>query len=131
MPRSFCDRAVAGTDPSALCWGPFGHRPCHASRAGRYCYSRRLVAECVERARQPDTGAVKDPTGCKDCRASMVGRGRRPMDAETRITWAERALDLVALALGVTLLLAAPTGRVLITRPMVVVLAGVVLLATG
>jgi hypothetical protein len=53
------------------------------------------------------------------------------MDAETRITWAERGLDLVALALGVTLLLAAPTGRVLITRPMVVVLAGVVLLATG
>lgn len=53
------------------------------------------------------------------------------MDGETRITWAERALDLVALVLGVTLLLAAPAARVLITTPMVVVLAGVVLLATG
>jgi len=53
------------------------------------------------------------------------------MDAERRIMWAERALDLIALALGVTLLLAAPAARVLITTPMLVVLAGVALLATG
>ncbi len=58
------------------------------------------------------------------------------MDAETRITWVGRGLDLAAFAVGVSLPLAAPATTILITRPMVVVLAGVVLagvvlLATG
>ena len=53
------------------------------------------------------------------------------MSGEARIAWVERGLDGTALAAGLALLLAAPTARVLITWPMLVVLGGVVLLASG
>lgn len=53
------------------------------------------------------------------------------MRGEARIVWIERGLDGTALAAGFALLLAAPAARVLITWPMLVVLGGVVLLASG
>ena len=53
------------------------------------------------------------------------------MRDEARIVWIERGLDGTALAAGLALLLAAPAARVLITWPMLVVLGGVVLLASG
>lgn len=53
------------------------------------------------------------------------------MSGEARIAWTERGLDGMALAAGLALLLAAPAARVLITWPMLVVLGGVVLLASG
>ena len=53
------------------------------------------------------------------------------MRHEARIVWIERGLDGTALAVGLALLLAAPAARVLITWPMLIVLGGVVLLASG
>jgi hypothetical protein len=53
------------------------------------------------------------------------------MSGEARIVWVERGLDGTALAAGLALLLAAPAAHVLITWPMLVVLGGVVLLASG
>lgn len=53
------------------------------------------------------------------------------MSGEARIVWSERGLDLLALALGLALLLAAPAARVHITLPMLVVLGGAVLLVSG
>lgn len=53
------------------------------------------------------------------------------MGREAGIVWVERGLDAIALVLGVALLVAAPALRVEITRPMLVVLVGVVLLASG
>jgi len=53
------------------------------------------------------------------------------MTDEAGIVWIERWLDGTALAAGLILLLAAPAARVLITWPMLVVLGGVVLLASG
>lgn len=53
------------------------------------------------------------------------------MTDEARIAWIERGLDGAALAAGLALLLAAPAARVLIRWPMLVVLGGVVLLASG
>jgi len=53
------------------------------------------------------------------------------MRGERRIVRIERGLDGTALAAGLALLLAAPAARVLITWPMLVVLGGVVLLASG
>ena len=53
------------------------------------------------------------------------------MTGEARIVRAERGLDLLALALGVALLLPAPAARGHITLPMLVVLSGAVLLASG
>jgi hypothetical protein len=53
------------------------------------------------------------------------------MRDEARIVWIERGLDGTALAVGLALLLAAPAARVLITWPMLLVLGGIVLLASG
>ena len=53
------------------------------------------------------------------------------MTDEAGIVWIERGLDGTALTAGLILLLAAPAARVLITWPMLVVLGGVVLLASG
>jgi hypothetical protein len=53
------------------------------------------------------------------------------MGREAGIVWVERGLDGIGFVLGVALLVAAPALRVEITRPMLVVLAGVVLLASG
>lgn len=53
------------------------------------------------------------------------------MRHETRITWAERALDGSAFAGGLGLWVAAPTVHVSLTWPMLLVLGGVVLLASG
>ena len=50
---------------------------------------------------------------------------------ERRIVWAERALDLTALAAGFVLLLAWPERHVALTRPMMLVGAGVALLGSG
>jgi hypothetical protein len=53
------------------------------------------------------------------------------MDREAAIVWVERGLDGTALGVGTALLVAAPALHAEITRPMLVVLAGVVLLASG
>ena len=53
------------------------------------------------------------------------------MGDDARIAWIERGLDGLALAVGLVLLLAAPAARISLTRPMLVVLGGVVLLASG
>jgi len=53
------------------------------------------------------------------------------MGREAGIVWVERGLDGIALVVGIALLGAAPALRAEITRPMLVVLAGVVLLASG
>jgi len=50
---------------------------------------------------------------------------------ERRIAWAERALDLIALAAGFVLLVGWPDRHVALTRPMMLVCAGVALLASG
>ena len=50
---------------------------------------------------------------------------------ERRIVRAERALDLAALAAGFVLLLAWPERQLALTRPMMVVWAGVALLGAG
>jgi len=47
------------------------------------------------------------------------------------IVWTERAVDLAALALGAVLWVAAPAIRAATTWPMLVVMSGVVLLASG
>jgi hypothetical protein len=53
------------------------------------------------------------------------------MRREAWITWIERAVDLAALATGAVLWAEAPGVRVAITWPMLVVIAGAVLLAVG
>jgi hypothetical protein len=53
------------------------------------------------------------------------------MGREAWITWIERGVDLAALAIGAALWAAAPAARAAVTGPMLVVLAGVVLLASG
>jgi hypothetical protein len=50
---------------------------------------------------------------------------------EPRIARVERVLDLIALAAGVVLLLAWPERQIALTRPMMLVCAGVVLLGAG
>jgi hypothetical protein len=50
---------------------------------------------------------------------------------EPRIARVERVLDLAALAAGVVLLLAWPAWRIALTRPMMLVWAGVALLGAG
>ena len=53
------------------------------------------------------------------------------MKGEAGIVWAERAVDLAALATGAALWLVAPSARVATTWPMLVVMAGAALLASG
>ena len=53
------------------------------------------------------------------------------MRREAWITWTERAVDLAALATGAVLWAGAPGVRVAITWPMLVVIAGAVMLAAG
>jgi hypothetical protein len=53
------------------------------------------------------------------------------MTAEARIAWVERGADGVAIIVGLGLWLGAPQARLPITRPMLLVAAGVVLLAVG
>lgn len=50
---------------------------------------------------------------------------------EPRIARVERVLDLVAIAAGVALLLAWPEWQIALTRPMMLVCAGVALLGAG
>ena len=53
------------------------------------------------------------------------------MERESWITWIERTVDVAALATGATLWAVAPAVRATVTWPMLVVIAGVVLLASG
>ena len=53
------------------------------------------------------------------------------MTAEARIAWVERGGDAIAIVVGLALRLAAPESSVVTTRPMLLVAAGVVLLAVG
>lgn len=53
------------------------------------------------------------------------------MRREAWVMWIERAVDLAALATGAALWVAAPSAQVTTRWPMLVVMAGVVLLASG
>jgi hypothetical protein len=53
------------------------------------------------------------------------------MERESWIMWAERTVDLAALATGAALWTLAPAVRATVTGPMLVVIAGAVLLASG
>ena len=53
------------------------------------------------------------------------------MTAEARIAWVERSAGALAIGLGLALRLAAPKTSIVTTRPMLLVAAGVVLLAVG
>jgi len=53
------------------------------------------------------------------------------MTAEGRIAWVERGGDALAVAVGLALRLARPEASIVTTRPMLLVAAGVVLLAVG
>jgi hypothetical protein len=64
----------------------------------------------------------------RPCR--IAGRARERgsgMTAEARIAWVERGADGVAIIVGLGLWLGAPQARLPITRPMLLVAAGVVL----
>ena len=53
------------------------------------------------------------------------------MRAEARIAWVERGGDALAIVVGLALRVAAPETSIVTTRPMLLVAAGVVLLAVG
>src|SRR5260370_20456254 len=53
------------------------------------------------------------------------------MTAEARIAWVERSAGALAIGVGLALRLAAPKTSLVDTRPMLLVAAGVVLLAVG
>ena len=53
------------------------------------------------------------------------------MSAEAKIAWVERGGDALAIVTGLALRLAAPETSIVTTRPMLLVAAGVVLLAVG
>ncbi len=53
------------------------------------------------------------------------------MTAEARIAWVERSAGALAIGVGLALRLAAPKTSIVTTRPMLLVAAGVVLLAVG
>ena len=95
-------------------------------------------AEASSAPRQRSPRPVRDRTCRPAARATMggarhrAGAQRRPeMRAEARIAWVERGGDALAIVVGLALRVAAPETSIVTTRPMLLVAAGVVLLAVG
>src|SRR5258707_3002243 len=71
---------------------------------------------------------------CHHERSPLPGAGSQGgpgMTAEARIAWVERSAGALAIGVGLALRLAAPKTSIVTTRPMLLVAAGVVLLAVG